>query len=931
MAASSGLAMAFAGETFAGGGTYTGGAALGPCLVDGMGESALIANLNAWGSARDQEVLDLRATLGFTHVSISAAFEQAKEALLSIVASFRGEAENLRQHGQYEATASIARLELVVSEARARFDVQDLRFAESLAELARRLAVVDAWAQAEPARVAALVQSAPVQCRAPLMSPGGTTPLTFYPSPGLGRGSPAPFTPQRPQLQPSGQQQAWEIARDAERAAAAATAAAAAAATQPQQQQPGGAWGNYQPTGAAPPMPDPWAASRLGPAQETPGAPRHFDMFTPGGGGKGGSSPHPREMRVDARSWGDHRKLDVTTTFDGFQVWKDRAQMFLSNARPDVRRLLAWAEAQSKDSLEAGIVTQADLYGVADLAAAEFAVHDGIKVIIQDSLLGRARNCVEHGFELWRSLTAEWSGAAPQLKHAKARRYQEPTRCRDIGELWSRLPSWERLGEEVKLAGLDLPEWLRSAALEKLLPTQLLSILIARPELSSYAGRVAWVKTQMEHARGLAQASAYAPTSGKDASGDVLMGSLEAPPGMAFSESGEGLVWALHAEKERHELAGDWAQAESVQSAIFAMTKGKGKGKKGGLGKGGPKGAQGPGKGAGAAPAEFNGTCNHCGIWGHRLADCRKLSAEMAKGGGKGKQGGGKGGKGPILECAAEDDWSGEGLAGNEDLADESWFFDNIIASVSAASEWQQVGRSRLATPSARPPVGVDSHCCEAHREVGSSSARPADHARHSRGGLSKPRCPLTPAPWGEGQWTARGATPTTVRNRFAALSLLRDDAEPIQQLIGAVSGGEARGNTVIECVVDSGAVHSVAPPQCFPGLMSPSPWSRAGRGYRAANGTGIKNLGQVQVAFGTTEGHKCQIPFQVAEVEQPLLSVAHLTAAGNRVEMGGSGGRIVNLTTGRTIALEKRGGVYLLKMLVVTGEPPAPFRRQGA
>mgnify|MGYP000119920566 FL=1 len=112
---------------------------------------------------------------------------------------------------------------------------------------------------------------------------------------------------------------------------------------------------------------------------------------------------------------------------------------------------------------------------------------------------------------------------------------------------------------------------------------------------------------------------------------------------------------------------------------------------------------------------------------------------------------------------------------------------------------------------------------------------------------------------------------------------------------------------------------------------MTSSPWSRAGRGYRAANGTGIKNLGQVQVAFGTNEGHKCQIPFQVAEVEQPLLSVAHLTAAGNKVELEASDGRIVNLTTGRTIALEKRGGVYLLKMFVAYGDAPLPFRRQGA
>ena len=137
-ASASSLAMNYAG------GTYTGGVALGPCLTLGMGEEALVANLNAWGSTRDQEVLDLRAGLGVTQAGVAAAFEQARDALLTIVASFRGEAETLRQHGQYEAAQSVARLELVVSEARTKFDAQDVRFAESLTELARRLSAVDA-------------------------------------------------------------------------------------------------------------------------------------------------------------------------------------------------------------------------------------------------------------------------------------------------------------------------------------------------------------------------------------------------------------------------------------------------------------------------------------------------------------------------------------------------------------------------------------------------------------------------------------------------------------------------------------------------------------------------------------------------------------------------------------------------------------------
>jgi hypothetical protein len=86
-----------------------------------------------------------------------------------------------------------------------------------------------------------------------------------------------------------------------------------------------------------------------------------------------------------------------------------------------------------------------------------------------------------------------------------------------------------------------------------------------------------------------------------------------------------------------------------------------------------------------------------------------------------------------------------------------------------------------------------------------------------------------------------------------------------------------------------------------------------------------------VGVPFATAEGHRCSIPFQVAEVEQPLLSVAHLTSAGNRVELGHAEGRIVNLTTGRSIALERRGGVYILRMFIADAAAQLPFHRQGA
>ena len=197
----------------------------------------------------------------------------------------------------------------------------------------------------------------------------------------------------------------------------------------------------------------------------------------------------PRDLRINTRDWGDHRKLDVVTTFDGFQVWKDRAVAHLSKERPDVRALLMWAETKTSAELEATLGEQAARLGVVDLAAVEYAIHDGIKAIVLDSLLGRARNCVGRGCEFWRALSAEWHGAAPQLRDAKARRFLEPPRSKDISELWSKLPAWERLGEEVALSNLILPDWMRNVALEKLLPTALLSTLVSRPELVEFPAR----------------------------------------------------------------------------------------------------------------------------------------------------------------------------------------------------------------------------------------------------------------------------------------------------------------------------------------------------------------------------------------------------------------------------------------------------------
>ena len=157
VASASNLPMSYAGAT-----TQPGGpAVLGPDLWEDMGEVAFIENLNAWGSGLHREVLTLRADLSATQAGVSGAFGQAQEAVRDLVTAFRIEVVAMRQATMHEAAQSLANLEHVVEEARARFGEQDARFTSGLVELAQRLQAADTWAQAEPSRPAALIRARP--------------------------------------------------------------------------------------------------------------------------------------------------------------------------------------------------------------------------------------------------------------------------------------------------------------------------------------------------------------------------------------------------------------------------------------------------------------------------------------------------------------------------------------------------------------------------------------------------------------------------------------------------------------------------------------------------------------------------------------------------------------------------------------------------
>ena len=68
------------------------------------------------------------------------------------------------------------------------------------------------------------------------------------------------------------------------------------------------------------------------------------------------------------------------------------------------------------------------------------------------------------------------------------------------------------------------------------------------------------------------------------------------------------------------------------------------------------------------------------------------------------------------------------------------------------------------------------------------------------------------------------------------------------------------------------------------PKKIRPSPGSRAGVHYVAANNGRIKNEGEIDVEFNTSEGNDESLTMQIAEVNKALASVSYLVDRGYRV-----------------------------------------------
>jgi hypothetical protein len=96
--------------------------------------------------------------------------------------------------------------------------------------------------------------------------------------------------------------------------------------------------------------------------------------------------------RVVHKNWSGHKLLDLEVNPDGVIAWRERAFGFLITDRPDIRKLLVWAERKP------GAITEQDEQrGAAetqlkeDIERLSYVVCEAVKTIMTDVLLAHAR------------------------------------------------------------------------------------------------------------------------------------------------------------------------------------------------------------------------------------------------------------------------------------------------------------------------------------------------------------------------------------------------------------------------------------------------------------------------------------------------------------------------------------------------------------
>ena len=127
---------------------------------------------------------------------------------------------------------------------------------------------------------------------------------------------------------------------------------------------------------------------------------------------------------------------------------------------------------------------------------------------------------------------------------------------------------------------------------------------------------------------------------------------------------------------------------------------------------------------------------------------------------------------------------------------------------------------------------------------------------------------------------------------------------------------------------MDSGAAEHVMLEGMFPRVKLERKTSP--KGFEAANGEQIRDLGDKTSPFKTNEGIQRCITFRSASVVKPLISMQKVVRAGNTVVLDEKKPRIRKTSNGTKIKRDVNNGVCTVDMSICLNETGPVFSWQG-
>ncbi len=124
---------------------------------------------------------------------------------------------------------------------------------------------------------------------------------------------------------------------------------------------------------------------------------------------------------------------------------------------------------------------------------------------------------------------------------------------------------------------------------------------------------------------------------------------------------------------------------------------------------------------------------------------------------------------------------------------------------------------------------------------------------------------------------------------------------------------------------VDTGAANNVMPKRLVrnKAKIRPSPGSKRGAHFVAANNGRIPNEGEIDFVFKTVEGHEHSFVFQVAETNKPLGAVSYFVDDGFRVifdkdlKTGVDLSMMINKATGEITRFRRDRNVWVMDAII--------------